>query len=112
MAKKRKKTKHYPNGGDGLFFYHKKTKHPAKQIAHTEKTWTNRRYTHSPNNLSNYKLDNELSTEDTPVHYHKSLFVDSIYTRGPIFKMKKNAIKASIMLIAEHIFMTQRLSGD
>ncbi len=79
----------YPNGGDGMFFFHKKTKHPAKQISHTEKTWTNLRYTHSPNNLSNYVVDEELSTKEYLVYHHKSLFVDSIYTRGYPYKIKK-----------------------
>ena len=84
-----KRNRQYPNGGDGMFFYHKKTKHPALQISHTEKTWTNRRYTHSPNSLSNYVLDEELSTPENPMYYHKSLFKDSIYTRGLPYKIKK-----------------------
>lgn len=79
----------YPDGGDGMFFFHKKTKHPAMQISHTEKTWTNRRYTHSPNNLSNYIIDNALSTDEDPVYYHKSSFTDSICTRGRPYKMQK-----------------------
>lgn len=81
MSKKRG-FKNYPNGGDGMFFFHKKTHHPVKQISHTEKTWTNRRYTHSPNNMNNYRKDEELSTKDELIYYHKSLFVDTIYTRG------------------------------
>jgi len=83
------KNKNYPNGGDGMFFYHKKTKHPAKQISHTENTWTNIRYTHNPNNFSNYKIDESLSTKDRIVYYHKSMFIDSIYTRGRPYKMQK-----------------------
>ena len=86
---KRKRTKKYPNGGDGMFFFHKKTGHPAKQLEHTDKTWTNRRYTHSPNSLNNYKKDEELSTPEKPVYYHKTNFVDSIYTRGRPLKIKK-----------------------
>ena len=77
-----KKYKKYPNGGDGMFFYHKKTRHPAKQLAHTEKTWTNKRYTHHPNNMNNYRVDEELSTEEETVYYQKTIFVDKIYTRG------------------------------
>ena len=33
MANKNRKkqlSSNYPNGGDGMFFYHKKTVHPAK----------------------------------------------------------------------------------
>ena len=86
---KRKKRREYPNGGDEMFFYHKATRHPAKQLAHTSKTWTNRRYTHSPNNLSNYKLDESLSTDDNPVYYHKSTFVDTIYKRGRPYDMSQ-----------------------
>ena len=84
MPRKRKRNlkKEYPNGGDGMFFYHKKIGHPAKQLAHTESTWTNRRYTHNPNNLKNYRKDEELSTPEKNVYYHKSDFTDSIYTRG------------------------------
>ena len=88
MAKKRKRTKAYPNGGDGMFFYHKKTKHPAKQISHTKTTWTNRRYTHNPNNLSNYELDPETSIDGQNSYYHKSLFIDNIGTRGLPYKIK------------------------
>ena len=80
----------YPKGGDGMFFYHKKTKHPAKQISHTKTTWTNRRYTHNPNNKNNYLIDHELSTENERMYYHKSLFEDTIYTRGkPYNKINK-----------------------
>lgn len=86
---KKWKNYEYPKGGDGMFFYHKKTKHPAKQMSHTEKTWTNRRYTHKPNNMSNYIEDKELSTYDSPIYYYKSLFIDSIYTRGRPYKIKK-----------------------
>lgn len=74
MKKKHKRRisyKNYPNGGDGMFFFHKLTKHPAKQIMHDEKTWSNRRYTHSPNNLKNYVLDIELSDDDEKIYYHK-----------------------------------------
>lgn len=94
MSRKRKKKRvlksTYINGGDGMFFFHKLTKHPAKQISHTDKTWTNRRYTHSPNNMSNYIKDDELSTEESIVYYHKSLFTDKIYTRGRPYKIKKS----------------------
>ena len=88
--KKRNIAIDYPNGGDGMFFYHKVAKHPAKQISHTDKTWTNIRYTHKPNNMKNYRLDEDLSTEDCPVYYHKSVFVDKLYTRGRPYKMKKS----------------------
>ena len=85
-----KKTKDdYPNGGDGMFFFHKKTRHPALQISHTDTTWTNRRYTHNPNSLKNYVLDESLSTPEKPVYYQKTLFTDSIYTRGKPYKIKK-----------------------
>ena len=87
--KKKRNFKEYPNGGDGMFFYHKKTGHPAMQISHTETTWTNRRYTHNPNNLKNYILDEEMSTEDEKVYYHKSLFTDNIYTRGRTLNIRK-----------------------
>ena len=87
--KRRKQNTDYPNGGDEMFFFHKLTNHPAKQISHTEKTWTNKRYTHNPNNYKNYCLDEELSTNDKPVYYHKSLFTDKIYTRGRPYKIKK-----------------------
>ncbi len=90
MSKKHKRRKKdYPNGGDGMFFYHKLTKHPAKQIAHTLSTWTNRRYTHHPNNLSNYRLDIELSSEDEQIYYHKTIFIDKIFTRGLPYRIKK-----------------------
>ena len=85
-----KKKKTYPNGGDGMFFYHKKTKHPALQVGHSEKTWINRRYIHTPNNIKNYILDNSLPDIDGPMYYHKSLFEDNIYTRGrPYSKINK-----------------------
>ena len=87
--KKKRNFKEYPNGGDGMFFYHKLAKHPAKQISHTDTTWTNRRYTHHPNNIKNYVLDEELSTPNHPVYYHKSLFTDKLYTRGYPYKIKK-----------------------
>lgn len=88
MSNKRKrKAKEYPNGGDGMFFFHKATGHPAKQLEHTNKTWTNRRYTHSPNNIKNYHLDESLSSKDTKVYYHKSIFTDSIYKRGRPYDM-------------------------
>ena len=87
--KNRKRSREYPNGGDGMFFYHKSTGHPAKQISHTDKTWTNRRYTHSPNNMNNYRLDEELSTPEEKVYYHKTIFTDKIYTRGQPFDIKK-----------------------
>ena len=86
MSNKKKRNTDYPNGGDGMFFYHKKTKHPAKQISHTDKTWSNLRYTHSPNNLNNYIKDEELSTENNPVYYQKTIFTDTIYTRGYPYK--------------------------
>ena len=92
MAKrkeKRKRIREYPNGGDGMFFFHKSTGHPAKQLAHTKKTWTNRRYTHSPNNLNNYRLDEELSTPGEEIYYHKSLFKDTIYKRGRPYDMSQ-----------------------
>ena len=72
MSHKKKFRKKYPNGGDGMFFYHKKTKHPAKQISHTEKTWTNKRYTHHPNRLNNYKIDEELSTSEEIIYFQKT----------------------------------------
>ena len=75
----RKRNREYLNGGDGMFFYHKLTKHPAKQLAHTNKTWTNRRYTHSPNNMNNYLIDEELSTPEDIIYYHKTIFVDRIF---------------------------------
>lgn len=90
MAKKR--TRVLTNGGDGMFFYHKKTKHPAKQLSHTEKTWTNRRYTHSPNRIKDYILDTDDFLPEEEVYKTKKLFVDSIYTRGHpynVFKRRK-----------------------
>ena len=92
MSKKRK-FKDYPYGGDGMFFYHKKTKHPAKQISHTERTWTNRRYTQRPNNMSNYRIDYGLSTKELPVYFHKTLFTDLIYTRGRPLNIKNKKKK-------------------
>ena len=89
MLKRKKRKKEYPGGGDGMFFYHKSTKHPAKQIAHTDKTWTNIRYTHSPNNLKNYVIDKSLSTSDDIIYYHKCIFVDLIYKRGRPFNMSQ-----------------------
>lgn len=83
-----KKYKQYPNGGDGMVFYHKSTGHPAKQISHTKKTWSNRRYTHSPNNLNNYEKDNEYSTEGCAVYITKATFINNIYTRGHPYNMK------------------------
>ncbi len=91
MSKKKDKnfSAKYKNGGDGMFFYHKKTRHPAKQISHAEKTWTNRRYTHSPNRIKDYEEDTSLSTEEEPVYATRSSFVDPIYTRGRPYRMKK-----------------------
>ena len=90
MPKKKKKYKNnYPNGGDDMFFYHKKTKHPAKQISHTIKTWSNRRYTHNPNRPNDYDIDKELSDDSIVVYKTKNIFVDSIYTRGRPYKIKK-----------------------
>ena len=86
MRKKNKKRfSRYPNGGDGMFFYHKKTGHPAKQLAHTEKTWTNRRYTHSPNRPKDYELDLDDFLLSDGVYKTKAIFVDIIYTRGREF---------------------------
>lgn len=87
--KSRKRKRKYPNGGDGMFFFHKGTGHPAKQISHTEKTWTNIRYTHSPNDLSNYRKDKSLSTPENNVYYHKSIFEDTIYKRGRPYDMSR-----------------------
>lgn len=87
--KKKDLSAKYKNGGDGMFFFHKKTGHPAKQIVHTEKTWTNKRYTHHPNNMKNYEEDVEMSSEERKVYYQKTLFVDPIYTRGKPYRMKK-----------------------
>ena len=90
MAKKKKRINYdkLPNGGDEMFFFHKKTGHPAKQIAHTQKTWSNRRYTHTPNRLKDYELDEDLSEDEEPVYKTKLVFIDSIYTRGHPFNMK------------------------
>ena len=88
--KKRNNKREYPNGGDGMFFYHKKTGHPAKQISHTDKTWTNYRYTHNPNRMKDYILDLDYSTPEQPVYRTKHLFTDSIYTRSRPFNMTKN----------------------
>ena len=89
MPKKQRKNEIiYPNGGDGMFFYHKKTGHPAKQISHTEKTWTNKRYTHSPNRIKDYEIDISLSSEDNIVYKTKRIFVDTIYTRGHPYNIK------------------------
>jgi len=89
MSKKKKRSNNYPYGGDGMFFYHKKTKHPARQIKHTQKTWTNKRYTHSPNRIKDYEEDELLSTSDNPIYVTKLEFTDSIYTRGYPYNMKK-----------------------
>ena len=89
MSKKRRLKSQYPNGGDGMFFYHKKTKHPAKQLAHSDKKWTNKRYTHNPNRPNCYELDNDYSTDEFPVYRTKKAYVDSIYTRGRPYDMKK-----------------------
>ncbi len=78
----------YKNGGDGMFFYHKKTRHPAKQISHTPKTWKNIRYTHSPNRLKDYEIDESLSTENDVVYKTKRVFEDTIYTRGQPYDMR------------------------
>lgn len=86
---KKKREKEYPNGGDDMFFYHKKIKHPAKQLSHTDETWTNKRYTHHPNRPGCFEEDAELSTENEPVYRTKKAYVDSIYTRGNPYKMKK-----------------------
>ena len=85
---KKKKNILYTNGGDGMFFYHKKTHHPAKQLAHTDKTWVNKRYTHSPNRMKDYEIDEELSTDDNVVYKTKRIFEDTIYTRGQPYNMK------------------------
>ena len=91
MSKKKKKdlSQKYKNGGDEMFFFHKKTRHPAKQIAHSEKTWTNKRYTHTPNRLKDYEEDKTLSTKEDPVYATKISFIDPIYTRGRPYRMKK-----------------------
>ena len=87
------KKQKYKNGGDGMFFYHKKTKHPAKQLAHSDKTWTNKRYTHAPNRMNDYEIDEEYSTEDYPSYKTKKKHVDTIYTRGKPYNM--NSYKKS-----------------
>ena len=69
-------------------FFIKKTCHPAKQINHTDKTWTNVRYTHSPNRIKNYEIDIELSSNNNIVYRTKTLFIDTIYTRGKPYDMK------------------------
>ena len=76
-----------PNGGDGMFFFHKKTGHPAMQISHTNKTWSNRRYTHTPNRIKDYDFDEELSDDENLVYKTKIVFTDSIYTRGHPYNM-------------------------
>lgn len=73
-----------------MFFYHKKIKHPAKQLSHTDETWTNKRYTHHPNRPGCFEEDAELSTENEPVYRTKKAYIDSIYTRGNPYKMKKS----------------------
>ena len=88
-SKRKKHKKHYPDGGDGMFFYHKKTKHPAKQISHTEKTWTNKRFTHSPNRMKDYVYDSSTSTVGNPSYMTKASFTDVIYTRGQPYNMNK-----------------------
>ena len=96
MKRRKNKKKYnpdYPNGGDGMFFYHKSTGHPAKQLSHTEKTWTNKRYTHHPNNSHNYMIDETLSTPEIKVYYQKTVFVDTIYKRGRPFDMKRYQTK-------------------
>ena len=85
---KNKKTFEKESLNNGMFFYHKKTRHPAKQISHTNKTWTNYRYTHSPNRLKDYEIDEVLSTKDNIVYRTKRMFTDSIYTRGQPYNMK------------------------
>lgn len=91
MAKKfrSKRKREFPNGGDGMFFFHKSTKHPAKQITHTNKTWTNFRYTHSPNKPHDYLRDESLSTKECPVYYRKHATTDSIYKRGRPYDMSQ-----------------------
>ena len=88
-SKRKKHKKIFPKGGDGMFFYHKKTKHPAKQIAHTEKTWANKRLTHNPNRMKNYVYDDSTSTKENPSYITKLTFVDTIYTRGQPYNMNK-----------------------
>lgn len=86
--KYKKQIRDYKNGGDGMFFYHKKTRHPAKQISHTKKTWSNKRYTHSPNRIKDYEIDEELSENYEIVYATKKIFTDDIRTRGYPYKMK------------------------
>ena len=86
MARKKKNIV-YTNGGDEMFFYHKKTGHPAKQLSHTKKTWTNRRYTHSPNRIKDYELDFDDFNEEDGIYKTKRVFIDIIYTRGRIYDM-------------------------
>ena len=88
-SKPRKRNTNYPAGGDGMFFYHKKTGHPAKQVAHTDKTWSNIRYTHSPNKMKDYVYDETTSAIDNPSYMTKIIFVDVIYTRGRPYNMNK-----------------------
>ena len=107
-----KKKKCYPNGGDGLFFFHKKTGHPALQISHTDKTWSNRRYTHHPNRMSDYELDVVLSTEDNPVYLTKKIFTDSIYTRGNPYNVKKQKSVEITTLIADRRTIKFRFYND
>ena len=88
MARKKRSIDiQYPKGGDGMHFYHKKTGHPAKQVTHTRKTWTNKRYTHSPNRMKDNEEDEELSTNDDPIYMTKHEFTDTIYTRGRPYDM-------------------------
>ena len=83
-----RKYKKYPNGGDGMVFYHKSTGHPAKQVAHDEKTWSNRRYTHNPISLKDYEQDSEYSNDEFVVYITKATFINKIYTRGHPYNMK------------------------
>ena len=87
--KKKDLSAKYKNGGDGMFFFHKKTGHPAKQLAHTTKTWTNTRYTHKPNRKKDYVVDKSLSTKNNPVFVTKHKFTDVIYTRGREYDMSQ-----------------------
>ena len=88
--KSKRLLKNYPKGGDGMFFYHKKTRHPALQVSHTKNTWINRRITHHPNRPNDYYEDKELSVNDVKVYCKKKLNEDSIYTRGRPLKIKKS----------------------
>ena len=110
MSKRKKTTTNYPNGGDEMFFYHKKTKHPAKQISHSEKTWTNKRYTHRPNRLKDYVEDTEYSDFNNPVFCTKAIFIDSIYTRGKPYKMKKSVDKQRTLIAEQFSSKTRRLT--